>query len=60
MDQLIYAAEAELLEPLTAAERKTLLGLLSRLTANRTAGAAWRERAVAVSGLRSSGARRRR
>lgn len=31
MDQLIYAAEAELLEPLTAAERKTLLALLSRL-----------------------------
>ena len=33
MDQLIYAAEAELLEPLSAAERKTLLGLLGRLTA---------------------------
>jgi DNA-binding MarR family transcriptional regulator len=31
MDQLIYAAEAELLKPLTAAERKTLLALLSRL-----------------------------
>ena len=31
MDQLIYAAEAELLEPLTASERKTLLTLLSRL-----------------------------
>lgn len=31
MDQLIFAAEAELLEPLTAAERKTLLALLSRL-----------------------------
>ncbi len=32
MDQLIFAAEAELLEPLTAAERKTLLGLLHRLS----------------------------
>jgi DNA-binding MarR family transcriptional regulator len=32
MDQLIYAAEADLLEPLTAPERKTLLTLLSRLT----------------------------
>lgn len=32
MDQLIYAAEADLLEPLTAAERKTLLGLLRRLS----------------------------
>lgn len=32
MDQLIYAAEAELLKPLTATERKTLLALLSRLT----------------------------
>lgn len=31
MDQLIYAAEAELLESLSAAERKTLLALLSRL-----------------------------
>jgi len=34
MDQLIYAAEADLLEPLTAAERKTLLALLSRLSAD--------------------------
>ena len=33
MDQLIYAAEAELLEPLSASERKTLLELLGRLTA---------------------------
>ena len=33
MDQLIYAAEAELLEPLSANERKTLLELLGRLTA---------------------------
>ena len=33
MDQLIYAAEAELLEPLSATERKTLLELLDRLTA---------------------------
>ncbi|WP_432883173.1 MarR family winged helix-turn-helix transcriptional regulator [Kribbella sp. CA-245084] len=32
MDQLIYAAEADLLEPLTPAERKTLLGLLRRLS----------------------------
>ncbi|MGW7679310.1 MarR family winged helix-turn-helix transcriptional regulator [Kribbella sp. NPDC054772] len=32
MDQLIYAAEADLLEPLTAAERKTLLSLLRRLS----------------------------
>jgi DNA-binding MarR family transcriptional regulator len=32
MDQLIFAAESELLEPLTAAERKTLLRLLDRLT----------------------------
>ncbi|WP_405062483.1 MarR family transcriptional regulator [Kribbella sp. NBC_01505] len=32
MDQVIYAAEGELLEPLTAAERKVLLGLLSRLS----------------------------
>jgi DNA-binding MarR family transcriptional regulator len=32
MDQLIYAAEDELLTPLSAAERKTLLGLLGRLT----------------------------
>ncbi|MEV4266047.1 MarR family transcriptional regulator [Kribbella sp. NPDC049584] len=32
MDQLIYAAEADLLEPLTAAERKTLLALLGRLS----------------------------
>jgi DNA-binding MarR family transcriptional regulator len=32
MDQLIYAAEADLLEPLTAAERKTLLALLRRLS----------------------------
>ncbi|MFF1815836.1 MarR family winged helix-turn-helix transcriptional regulator [Kribbella sp. NPDC058245] len=31
MDQLIYAAEDELLTPLSAAERKTLLGLLGRL-----------------------------
>jgi MarR family transcriptional regulator, lower aerobic nicotinate degradation pathway regulator len=31
MDQLIYAAEADLLEPLSAAERKTLLALLRRL-----------------------------
>jgi DNA-binding MarR family transcriptional regulator len=34
MDQLIYAAETDLLEPLTAAERKTLLALLSRLSAD--------------------------
>ena len=33
MDQLIYAAEAELLEPLTESERKTLLALLRRLSA---------------------------
>ncbi|TCC53627.1 MarR family transcriptional regulator [Kribbella capetownensis] len=33
MDELIAAAEAELLEPLSASERKTLLGLLRRLTA---------------------------
>ena len=33
MDELIYAAEAELLEPLSASERKTLLELLGRLTA---------------------------
>ena len=32
MDQLIVAAEAELLEPLSASERKTLLGLLHRLS----------------------------
>ena len=32
MDQLIYAAEADLLEPLSAAERKTLLALLRRLS----------------------------
>ena len=32
MDQLIYAAEADLLAPLTAAERKTLLGLLRRVS----------------------------
>ncbi|MEU4391827.1 MarR family winged helix-turn-helix transcriptional regulator [Kribbella sp. NPDC023855] len=31
MDQLVVAAEGRLLEPLTAAERKTLLELLSRL-----------------------------
>ncbi|GAA1551072.1 hypothetical protein GCM10009804_04560 [Kribbella hippodromi] len=31
MDRLIYAAEADLLKPLTAAEQKTLLSLLSRL-----------------------------
>nr|WP_238353440.1 MarR family transcriptional regulator [Kribbella solani] len=31
MDQLIYAAEADLLKPLTAAEQKTLLTLLTRL-----------------------------
>jgi DNA-binding MarR family transcriptional regulator len=31
MDQLVYAAEARLLEPLSAAERKILLALLSRL-----------------------------
>jgi len=31
MDQLIYAAEGDLLEPLSAAERKTLLTLLRRL-----------------------------
>ncbi|MFI5690815.1 MarR family winged helix-turn-helix transcriptional regulator [Kribbella sp. NPDC051586] len=34
MDQLIYAAEADLLEPLTATERKTLLALLRRLSAD--------------------------
>ena len=33
MDELIAAAETELLEPLSASERKTLLGLLRRLTA---------------------------
>lgn len=33
MDELIAAAETELLEPLSANERKTLLGLLRRLTA---------------------------
>jgi DNA-binding MarR family transcriptional regulator len=33
MDRLILAAETELLEPLNATERKTLLALLSRLTA---------------------------
>jgi len=32
MDELIYAAEADLLEPLTPAERKTLLALLRRLS----------------------------
>jgi DNA-binding MarR family transcriptional regulator len=32
MDQLIVAAEAELLEPLSASERTTLLGLLRRLS----------------------------
>ncbi|MFK4082703.1 MarR family winged helix-turn-helix transcriptional regulator [Kribbella sp. NPDC020789] len=32
MDQLIYAAEDELLAPLTAAERRTLLGLLGRIS----------------------------
>ncbi|TCC59544.1 MarR family transcriptional regulator [Kribbella pittospori] len=32
MDELIAAAETELLEPLSASERKTLLGLLRRLT----------------------------
>ncbi|MET7277979.1 MarR family winged helix-turn-helix transcriptional regulator [Kribbella sp. NPDC005582] len=32
MDRLIYAAEDELLAPLTAAERKVLLGLLSRVS----------------------------
>ena len=32
MDQLIFAAEDELLAPLTAAERKTLSGMLARLT----------------------------
>ena len=32
MDQLIVAAEAELLEALSASERKTLLGLLHRLS----------------------------
>ncbi|WP_157979730.1 MarR family winged helix-turn-helix transcriptional regulator [Kribbella monticola] len=31
MDKLIYAAEVELLAPLSAAERKTLLALLGRL-----------------------------
>jgi MarR family transcriptional regulator, lower aerobic nicotinate degradation pathway regulator len=31
MDQLIFAAEDQLLAPLTAAERKTLTGLLARL-----------------------------
>ena len=34
MDQLIYAAEKDLLEPLTASERKTLLALLRRLSAD--------------------------
>jgi MarR family transcriptional regulator, lower aerobic nicotinate degradation pathway regulator len=33
MDELIAAAETELLEPLSANERKTLLGLLRRLAA---------------------------
>jgi DNA-binding MarR family transcriptional regulator len=32
MDQLIFAAEADLLEPLSTSERKTLLALLQRLT----------------------------
>ena len=32
MDQLVIAAETDLLEPLTASERKTLLGLLRRLS----------------------------
>jgi MarR family transcriptional regulator, lower aerobic nicotinate degradation pathway regulator len=32
MDQLILGAEADLLEPLTAAERKTLLALLRRVS----------------------------
>ncbi|TCC41108.1 MarR family winged helix-turn-helix transcriptional regulator [Kribbella speibonae] len=32
MDELIRAAEADLLEPLTAAERKTLLALLRRVS----------------------------
>ena len=32
MDRLIYAAEDELLAPLTAAERKVLLGLLGRVS----------------------------
>ena len=32
MDQLIFAAETELLQPLNASERKTLLELLTRLT----------------------------
>jgi DNA-binding MarR family transcriptional regulator len=32
MDELIRAAEADLLQPLSAAERKTLLGLLRRLS----------------------------
>ena len=34
MDELIRAAEAELLEPLTAAERKTLLALLRRISSD--------------------------
>jgi DNA-binding MarR family transcriptional regulator len=34
MDQLIFAAEDELLTPLTATERRTLLKLLSRLAAD--------------------------
>jgi DNA-binding MarR family transcriptional regulator len=34
MDRLIFAAEAELLERLTAAERRTLLELLGRLTSD--------------------------
>ncbi|MGZ0150547.1 MarR family winged helix-turn-helix transcriptional regulator [Kribbella sp. WER1] len=32
MDQLIFGAEADLLQPLTAAERKTLLSLLRRVS----------------------------
>lgn len=32
MDQLIFGAEADLLAPLTAAERKTLLSLLRRVS----------------------------
>ena len=34
MDQLIFAAEDELLTPLTATERRTLLKLLARLAAD--------------------------
>jgi len=34
MDELIHAAETDLLKPLTAAERKTLLALLRRISSD--------------------------